>query len=302
MMKNVKKRELILFLGPALFFYCVFFVYPMIATIKLSFYETINNDTQNFVGLANFNTLINDPFFSEVFWNALWNNLIFFLFHMFIQNPIGILIALLLVNLSFKAATFYRTAVMLPTMLSFVIVGFIWQLILSPTWGITSILYDVFSIKENTPALLGEESTALITISLVSVWQFIGIPVLLIYAALISINKDILEAIKLEKVGFFKAFFHVHLPMVWPTIALVSILTYVNNFNAFDLIYTVKGPLAGPNFSTDLLGTLFYRTFFGFQLQSGNINLGAAVATAMFLIILIGVSIYLFFVQRRILR
>lgn len=301
MMKNVRKRELVFFLGPALFFYCVFFVYPMVETIKLSFYETSNNGIQTFVGLANFDTLINDPFFNKNFFNALWNNLIFFLFHMFLQNPIGILLALLLVNLSFKSATFYRTAVMLPTMLSFVIVGFIWQLILSPTWGITAILYDVFGAG-NAPALLGEESSALITLSLISVWQFIGIPVLLIYAALISIDKDILEAVKLEKVGFFKAFFHVHLPMIWPTIALVSILTYVNNFNAFDLIYTVKGALAGPNFSTDLLGTLFYRTFFGFQLQSGNINLGAAVATFMFLIILVGVSIYLFFVQRRILR
>ena len=301
MMKNVRKRELVLFLGPALFFYCVFFVYPMVETIKLSFYETSNNGIQNFVGLKNFDTLINDPFFNESFFNALWNNLIFFLFHMFLQNPIGILLALLLVNLSFKSATFYRTAVMLPTMLSFVIVGFIWQLILSPTWGITGILYEVFGAG-NAPALLGEENSALITLSLVSVWQFIGIPVLLIYASLISIDKDILEAVKLEKVSFFKAFFHVHLPMIWPTIALVSILTYVNNFNAFDLVYTVKGALAGPNFSTDLLGTLFYRTFFGFQLQSGNINLGATVATFMFLIILIGVSIYLFFVQRRILR
>ena len=87
-----------------------------------------------------------------------------------------------------------------------------------------------------------------------------------------------------------------------PTVALVSILTYVANFNAFDLIYAVKGAIAGPNFSTDILGTFFYRTFFGFQLQQGDPNMGAAVATVMFLVILVGVMLYLLTLQRRIQR
>ena len=83
---------------------------------------------------------------------------------------------------------------------------------------------------------------------------------------------------------------------------MVSILTFVANFNAFELIYAVKGALAGPNFSTDLMGTFFYRTFFGFQLQEGSATMGAAVATLMFLIILVGIMLFLFFIQRRIQR
>ena len=87
-----------------------------------------------------------------------------------------------------------------------------------------------------------------------------------------------------------------------PTIGLVSVLTFVANFNAFDLIYSVKGALAGPNFASDILGTFFYRTFFGFQLQLGNPTMGAAVATVMFFIILVGVCFYLFVIQRRLRR
>ena len=64
----------------------------------------------------------------------------------------------------------------------------------------------------------------------------------------------------------------------------------------------MQGALAGPNFSTDLLGTFFYRTFFGFQLQAGNPTMGATIAGVMFLIILTGVLLYLFGFQRRILR
>jgi len=87
-----------------------------------------------------------------------------------------------------------------------------------------------------------------------------------------------------------------------PTVGIVAILTFVGNFNAFDLVYSVQGGLAGPEFSTDLLGTLFYRTFFGFQLQAGSATLGATVAGMMFLLILFGVCVFLFGVQRRLVR
>ncbi len=99
-----------------------------------------------------------------------------------------------------------------------------------------------------------------------------------------------------------RIFLYIKLPLVLPTIGLVSILTFVGNFNAFDLIYSVKGALAGPNFASDILGTFFYRTFFGNQLQLGNPTMGAAVATTMFFIILAGVSAYLIIMQRRMNR
>jgi raffinose/stachyose/melibiose transport system permease protein len=111
-----------------------------------------------------------------------------------------------------------------------------------------------------------------------------------------------IDAARYHGLGHFRIFFHIKLPLVLPTISLVSVLTFVANFNAFDLIYSVKGALAGPNFASDILGTLFYRTFFGNQLQLGNPTMGAAVATVMFFIILLGVCLYLFLVQRRIRR
>jgi raffinose/stachyose/melibiose transport system permease protein len=80
------------------------------------------------------------------------------------------------------------------------------------------------------------------------------------------------------------------------------VLTFVGNFNAFDLVYTMQGALGGPNFSTDILGTFLYRTFFGYQLQLGDPHTGAAIATIMFLIILTGVTVYLFLVQTRMRR
>ena len=140
------------------------------------------------------------------------------------------------------------------------------------------------------------------TIALISVWQFVGIPMMLIYAALIAIPEDVIEAAQVEGASPWRIFWQIRLPLILPTLGLVNILTFVGNFNAFDLIYSVKGASAGPNFSTDLLGTLFYRTFFGYQSQVGSATMGAALATLMFLVILSGVGLYFFVIQRRLQR
>ena len=97
-----------------------------------------------------------------------------------------------------------------------------------------------------------------------------------------------IEAAELRRHHRLSQFWKIKLPLILPTIGIVSILTFVGNFNAFDLIYTMQGALAGPDLSTDILGTFLYRTFFGFQLQLGDRTMGATIATMMFLIILCG--------------
>ncbi|HZH50990.1 MAG TPA: sugar ABC transporter permease [Microvirga sp.] len=290
------------FLAPALIIYTVFSIYPLIDTIRLSLYAGDETGARSFVGLDNFRTLLTDPAWSGQFWNALGNNLIFFLIHMVVQNGIGLGLAMLLSLPRLAGGSVYRTLLFLPTMLSVVIIGFIWQLMLNPLWGIAEGLMNAVGLGRFFGPWLGQESTALLTISLISVWQFVGIPMMLIYAALINIPDDLLDAATVDGAGPFSVFWFVRLPLILPTLGVVSILTFVANFNAFDLIYAVKGALAGPNFSTDILGTFFYRTFFGYQLQVGSPTMGATVATAMLFVILTGVLIYLFAVQRRLQR
>ena len=291
-----------LFLGPAVAIYTLFSIYPLIATMTLSTYTSDPSGVFTFVGLANFVTLLGDAVWSRPFWNAAYNNLIFFCVHMLVQNPIGIALAGLLSLPGLKLKGFYRTVIFLPTMLSVVIVGFSWNLILSPLWGVAEGALKSVGLGAWFAPWMGLPHTALLTLALISVWQFVGIPLMLIYAALLNIPDELTDAARVDGLGQLRIFFHIKLPLVLPTIGMVSILTFVGNFNAFDLIYSVKGALAGPNFASDILGTFFYRTFFGFQLQVGNPTMGAAVATVMFLIILVGVCLYLFVVQRRLRR
>lgn len=290
------------FVAPAFLIYGLFSVYPLISTMVLSTYAPDEGGVLRFAGLENFATLLLDDSWSGPFWNALVNNAIFFAIHMAVQNPIGILLAGLLSLPKLAGRSAYRTLIFLPTMLSVVIVGFIWQLILSPLWGVSEGLLSAVGLGDWFAPWLGEKHSALATISLISVWQFVGIPMILIYAALLNIPEDLTEAAQVDGIGHMRIFWHIKLPLVAPTIALVSILTYVGNFNAFDIVYAVKGALAGPDFATDILGTFFYRTFFGFQLQQGSPTMGAAVASVMFAVILLGVAAYLYVVQRRLQR
>jgi raffinose/stachyose/melibiose transport system permease protein len=290
------------FLAPALAIYTLFSIYPLIDTVRLSLYAGDASGQLHFVGLDNFRALLMDPAWSGQFWNALFNNVIFFLIHMVVQNGIGLGLAMLLSLRGLTGAGVYRTLIFLPTMLSVVIIGFIWQLMLNPLWGIAETIMKAVGLGAFFGPFLGQERTALLTISLISVWQFVGIPMMLIYAALLNIPDDLTDAATIDGAGPFSIFWFIKLPLILPTLGVVSILTFVANFNAFDLIYAVKGALAGPNFSTDILGTFFYRTFFGYQLQVGSPTMGATVATAMLVVILLGVLAYLFGVQRRLQR
>ncbi|MBI1217126.1 MAG: ABC transporter permease subunit [Rhodobacteraceae bacterium] len=289
------------FLAPAVIVYTAVMIVPLFGTLGLSLFTTVER-VPHYVGLDNFRTLLSDPHWSGRFWNALGNNFWFFVVNMAVQNPIGVGLAALLSSPRLRMAAFYRTAIFIPTILSFVIVGFVWKLILSPLWGIAPDMLAAVGLKSLFAPWLGEANYALTTIALISVWQFIGIPMMLIYAALLTIPEEVIEAAEMDGITGMSQFWKIKLPLILPSIGIISILTFVGNFNAFDLIYVTQGALAGPNYSTDLLGTFLYRTFFGFQLQLGDPNMGATIATAMFGIILVGVCLYLFGIQRRLRR
>jgi raffinose/stachyose/melibiose transport system permease protein len=289
------------FLAPAVLVYTAVMIIPLFGTLQLSFFNA-ENQQRYFAGLQNFRTLFGDPRWAAAFWNALWNNTWFFIIHMLVQNPIGIALAALLSNPKLRFSAFYRTAIFIPTILSFVIVGFAWKLILSPLWGVAPNLLNLVGLKSLFTPWLGKEDYALTTLGLISVWQFVGIPMMLIYAALLSIPDEVIEAAEMDGITGMAQFWKIKLPLILPSIGIISILTFVGNFNAFDLIYSAQGALAGPNYSTDILGTFLYRTFFGFQLQTGDPYMGSAIASMMFLIILTGVCIYLFTIQTRLRR
>jgi raffinose/stachyose/melibiose transport system permease protein len=278
-----RRRQLLLFTSPALAFFLLFAVFPLLSTIYISFYQE-----DVFVGLQNFVFLFTNDEASERLIYAFLHNCEFFLIAASIQLPTALLMAALLTSGRVRRMTsFYRTLLFIPTTLSVVIVGFIWRLIISPLWGIVDY------------PLLGEKLTALPTITLMSVWQYMGIPMVFLYSALIAIPSNIIEAAQVDGASDLRILFRIKIPLIAPQIGIITILTFIWTFNGFDIIYALNGGMPGPDYATDVLGTLFYRTFFGWGADLGNQNLGAATATVIFFIILLGTAVYFATVQRR---
>ena len=284
---GTRYRLLALFVLPALLVYVGFSVYPLLSSVGLSFFDS-DNGASTFTGFGNYIYLFTDPYVSERFWNALRNSVLFFGIHLVVELPIGLLMAALLTSNAIRRSRgVYRTLLFIPATLSVVIVGFLWRLIINPLWGLVSF------------PLLGDAATALPTISLMSVWQYIGIPMIFLFTALIAIPQDILEASRIDGAGAWATFWQIKFPLILPQFGLIAILTYIWTFNGFDIVYALNGSAPGPNYSTDILGTMFYRTFFGSSGQVADTDLGATIASVVFFIILVTTAAYFVVLQRR---
>lgn len=288
------------FLAPALLLTLGLVVLPLLDSLRAAFFSRSEIGGDLFVGFGAFQRLLTGDQ-AEGFLNALGNTLQFFAVHALVQNPLGLALAALVHFGLTRGKSLFRSIFYLPTLLSFVSAGFVWKLLLSPIWGVAENALQSVGLGELFQPWLGLESSALLAVSLVSIWQYVGTPMLLFTLALNRIPQDVFDAARLDGAKESTVFFNIALPLLAPTFGVVTILTFIGNINAFDLVYTMQGPAAGPNRATDLLGTLFHRTYFGFQLTPPDPGLGAALAAVMFAAVLIAVAVWFIAFQRRIL-
>jgi len=301
MKENKRLRSIIIiFLAPAFILYTWFLVIPILNSIRLSFYKSELFKAVKFVGLANYIKLFTQPPFNERLLGAFLNNLKFFIILGIVQNVIALILAIILTR-KYRGFEFFRTIYFFPTTLSVVIVGFLFNLMLNPTWGLLDKILRAIGLGFLVKPWLGVPLTALPMIAIIGAWQYIGIPLILFTAGINGINKEIFEAARVDGVSPIGLTKHIILPLLKPVIGIVLILTFIGNFTQFDFIYAMATTLGNPNYSTDVFGTFFYRTTFGRGGGAFNpdIGLGAAIATIMFLIIIIVVFIWLLAFKRK---
>ena len=278
----------ILYILPAMLFYVVFMAYPMIDSIRLSFYSGTTG-TREFVGFANYVRLFTDPVVSTRFWNAFGNNWIFFAYHMILQNSLGILFAAILTNRTMRGRQLYQTLIFIPCTIAVLVTGYLFKLILNPIWAGNTLKKAGLGFLVRS--WLGDPKTALSCVSLVSVWQWVGIPTMMFVAAFQGISDDLIEAASIEGASPWQQFIKIKIPLIVPVIGMIAIMTFVSNFNAFDVVFSMETPDGAPNYSTDIIGTLFYRYGVAGQHPVGipEPGVGAAISTTVFLILLCGV-------------
>jgi raffinose/stachyose/melibiose transport system permease protein len=298
-MRASRRLWLLVFLGPAIALFAVFITYPILSSLAFSLYGWEGIARRGFVGLQNFARLFSTFPYSDLLENAFCHNVIVFAVTMLVQNVIALGIAVLLAR-SVWGTRFYRVVFFLPVTLSLVIVGFLWALFLNPVFGIVNKLLTSAGLAVLARPWLGDSQTALLTLTLINAWRWLGFPTIVFLAGINAVPDDYLEAARLDGAGEWEVFRRIIFPLLAPAITIIVLLTFIGSFNWFELPYIVQGVSGGPNRSTDVLSLFFYRMAFG-EVDTGlqDIGIGSAIAVLMFILMVTVSAVGAVFLRRR---
>jgi multiple sugar transport system permease protein len=275
-----------IFLTPALSAIFIFFFVPVIAAFIISFtdfdiYALGNLSTVRFIGLNNYINLFDDP----LFFTALKNTFYFVLMAGPLSIAISLGAALLLNSKLIKYKAIFRLSYFIPVVTTLVAVAIVWRFIYHPRFGILNYILSTVGIDQID--WLGDTSTAMPSIVLMSVWKNFGYNMIIFIAGLQNIPEDLYEAASIEGANNWQKFKSITLPMLAPTTIFISIITMIGYFQFFaePYIMTQGGPL---NSTLSIVQYMYQEGF-----RWWNMGYSASIAFVFFFIILIGTVIQL---------
>lgn len=270
------------FVGPALLLYFTFLMWPLIQVGVDSTFSWTGSRRREFVGLDNFETVFNSQRMIDEILNALQNNALFFLGTMLAQNVLGLVLAILLHKFR-RAKLFFQTLISLPYLMNPLVVGYIWIILLNPSYGPLAWALEAMNLSDWVFPWLADPYLALPLTILINAWQWIGFPMLLFGAAIAGIPQEINDAAAVDGANGWQRFTRITLPLLTPVITSLTVLTFISCFNAFSLQLAIGGVNGGPGGVVDVLGLVFYRTAFGADLNS--IGLASSLAVMTFILV-----------------
>jgi len=275
------------FLLPTLVFYTVFLVYPVVYIIRLSFYGGVGGGS-GFVGFQNYYTV----FSSSEFWSILKNTVIWVALTTTLKVSFGLGLALFL-NRQFAGKKLLTLVILLPWATPYITSAITWRWMYNPIYGHLNNLLLKLHIIRSPIAFLGNPSTALVSVALTHAWTGIPFCALTFLSVLYAIPRSYYDAAAVDGANSWRAFWHITLPLLTPTLLMVTVLVSVWGFNAFGVIWSMTR--GGPLQSSETLLTYIYRVFFVYT-QYGK---GAAIAVIC-LVILVVASILYVWLRRRV--
>lgn len=244
-----------LLLLPAFVFLVGFTHYPAIATFFDSLMSTPRaGRSAVFVGVENYQVMMQDP----VFWRSMTNNLWFALATIPISMAIAIAMALW-VNDKIMGRQFLRMSYFLPTVLPMIAVANIWIFFYTPNYGLINQFLQLLGFKSQN--FLGDPSLALMSVTIVAIWKEAGFFMIFYLAALQTLSPSYREAAQIEGASRWYFFWKIQWPLLMPTTVFVLVNALINAFRLVDHIFVMTN--GGPNNASSLL--LFYLYEVGFK-------------------------------------
>ena len=279
-MSKIERKNLrdgYLFSAPALIFFVVFTIYPLLYGFVISLYQWNGVGKKTFIGLGNYVGLIQD----SAFWAALQHNIIYAVGVVTGRVVIGLLLAILLTR-KMKGITFYRICFFMPMMMSAVAVGYLWAYVYNYNFGLINSFLKAIGVPMNhLPKWLGSTDTSLISVIIVELWRWVGYHTVIFIAAIQGIPKELYEAATVDGANALQTHWYITFPQLKSTIILNVMLSLIGAIGTFDLIHVMTD--GGPNKSTEMIMTYMYNQAF----IGDRFGYASAIAYVAFLIILI---------------
>lgn len=283
---------------PATAIYFVFVIYPLLASFRYALYNWNGvGPLTDFIGLRNFSFIFDPNGFLPYVLPAFLHNLYFFVLAFLLNAVFGFLLAYLLSVVNQRVSLFFQVLYLVPYLIPPIVVGFAWSILLTPGYGPLAHLARALHVPY--VPVLGSSALALPTVVGITTWSVLGLPILIFLASIINIPQEVLDAAKVDGCGSFDVATRIVFPMLRSTFFTIVTLTWIGSFAVFDLVFVLEGTQAGPNYATDVFGTLFYRTAFGgFGSTAQGMGLAAAVAVVGFVFVIIISGLFIW-IQRR---
>lgn len=259
-----------LFLLPSIIILMTFLVIPIVEAFRWSLLDyKIIADTSEFIGFANFKEIFSD----DMFWKAFINTILFVI----IVLPMNIFLPMILaslVNQKLKAVGAFRVLYYVPVVTPIVVGAIMWKMLYSQNGALSNFLVSI-GLLDAPMNFLTNSTTALVAVTFITAWKGLGYYMIMYLANLQSIPNQLYESASIDGAGTIKQFTKITMPMLVPSITLVSVLTIVNGLKVFEEIaLTTNG---GPAGATTTLVMYIYDKF---------MNLDVSIASAAGIVLL----------------
>lgn len=285
-----KRAEITLLSGPAIAIFVAFVIFPVIMAAYYGFFSWKGYGVPtDFVGLKNYLTILKDATFHD----ALKHNGFIVIMSLILQGPAAVLLALLL-NQKLRGRSLVRVLIFVPYVVSEVIVGTGWSLMLATNGAVNDLLTKI-GLGSWTTDWLSNPSIAIWSLMLIISWKYIGFAVILFLAGLQSIPEELSEAAAIDGASYWQTQRRITLPLLGPTLRIWAFLSIIGSLQLFDLVYIIWGQYVASTAGTSTMATYMVTN----GRNSGNYGYGNAVAVVLFLISLVIALTYQRYVLRR---
>ena len=285
-----RRTAIAVFVAPALLFYLLLTIYPVLQTIYNSLFEIRPRSAWIFVGAQNYAQLVGD----RTFWMAVQHTVIWAILAPLAEVALGLLLALA-IYAKVPLGRFFRVAWFAPVVVSYVVVAILWAWLYNYDWGLVNAALRYVGLADWQRSWLGEPATALGALIVVDIWKWTGFHLIVCLAAIHGLPKEILESAEMDNCGWARKLCFIVIPMLAGTLGGLLVLGFIGKMKVFDLVWIMTH--GGPLWSTETVSTYVYKR--AFDWVTFDLGYPSAIAVVWFAAILAFVLVPRLFLRTR---